>query len=761
MAEPTVRFSTDTAGSGSLGARPVAPTVGVEGGGVAPARPVRSGASWFDSSGGMTTELGGNLPEFINAAFAPALENTKNKRMWEGFVAARAGKTMQEIDEEQPWYSRLFGPSNYEIGAQTFTAQKQAADMENDLLQRMPELRTMTPQQWADEMNKVSESAMTGNPYTDTLVRKIFMDRAGPLTDLYTKERSAWENQELLRQQVDAGSSAANALQQLSVRVAELGADHPDAPELAQQLEEAQLVFADTLTPSQFQTDESKFAMYRSVALNAAENGNFYALNFMIDAGLRDALTIEQREQFDADVEARRNHWLANRPIDDEVVRSEAQWKVEAARGIMSAEASLALAHDINRRHMARTGDRKGLIRTSEATATSGTALSAYYSALAAEESARRSAQEAAATDAQKELLRQQAITRNASLWKDGSIGMGVHSGILSKDDAEIAAMAHYQTNPTEALQAAVAAYAFPNFPFVSKRLAEAVQQGINAAPDVDWTPSFHSSYEQFKMMENTRPTSGLDQAEDTTSGPNAARAIFGEENAALFREYEVGLRANMDPQIAYAAAQRKLSRAPIGQGDLNKDQAKALDDVLDGPNAFMRLLTGQPKLVARGVLRSHALREYPKMQRLYPDKDNEWWAKAAVQAAKEQDTDVAGEYSWQRRTDHQPITAYAQEVSPDVYGGALRNYIHKSLKSASIDVDDEDTQVYIHRVGDRDGFPHLMLFASDKNGNIANLSFQRPDFEKVQREALELEGRKMEAANQHLFYGGRDPRRN
>lgn len=732
----TINFAEQSAGGGALNAAPVAPQAGIEGGGVTPLGSVRSGAGWFDSVGGMTTELGGNLPGFIESAFAPALEATKRKREWEGFTAARAGKTMEEITEDKPWYSKLFGPNNYEIGAMTFTAQKQVHDIATDMLTRMPELRKLSPQQFAEELNNVSEGALTGNSYTDAILRKSFMDQAGPLTDLYTKERMAWEQTEQLRMQVDVGSSAMRHFHNMSRTVAELGDEHPDSPQAAAQLEEAKLMLADALTPSEFQTDESRAAMYTAVVRNAAREGNWFAVNQLVDFGYRDALSIEEREVFDAEMAQARSKWLAERPIDDPSLRDLAQWTVESQRGILSAEQSTALAMDINRRHTARTGDTKPLIPISAATSTAGSALGAYYSRLAEEARAEAAAREAASTEAQKEALRQQKINAMTTAFKSGTLGVQVTNGLVEKGEAEAIAMASYTTDPAATLTAAVRGYAAP-YKFVSERLKEAMQAGVPVDPNSEYTPGFGRAYQEFKLMENQSFTA-LDGSTDTMSGYNAAATYFGPERVELFRYFEENLGRGMEEEVAYAQAQKRLSSTPVGQGDLSKEQAAKLDDALDPSSWFGRMFGGQQKLKYKGVLRGNAMREFNRVRRANPDKDDEWVARAAVQSALAQNTDMAGEYTWDRRPGQAAITAYAKEVSPDVFSNTLRTHLQMEMHKADIKTDG-DEEVFIVRTGDRNGIPNLLIFAQDTNGNVANIVFGSDQFKRVQQEAIKI----------------------
>ncbi len=200
-----------------------------------------------------------------------------------------------------------------------------------------------------------------------------------------------------------------------------------------------------------------------------------------------------------------------------------------------------------------------------------------------------------------------------------------------------------------------------------------------------------------------------------------------------------------MAPDMAYKAAQTKVGNAPINRGDLTKEQAEALQSELKPANAVIRWFTGETPLVYKGALNTNAMREFPKVQRLNPGKSDAWLAQASRKAAEAKNTDVAGEFTWDRREGQKAITAYADQVSPDIYGVALRQYMHSEAKKANVTLDD-DSLVHVVRQEDRDGFPVLSMFLEDKHGRYANLNFVRPDFEKVQKRSVEMAQAKFDA---------------
>lgn len=754
MADPnTIRFSTEGVGGGSLGVQPAVPQAGIQGGGNTGATAVRSGADWFQGVGGMETDFGGNLPEFVQAITEPAMENRRQQQMWEGFTAARTGQQMDEITESKPWYTRVFGPTNYEIGAQTFHVQKQAADVEADILARMPELRQLTSQEMAQELHRVSKDSLMGNAYADTMLQKMLMERAGPIMDLHTKERVSWENHEQLRLQVDAATAQSSAYQSMMAQTGHLGTDHPDSLAAAEHMQEAKMILADTLTTSRYQTDESRFAFYRAVALNAAQKGEFYTLQALEEFGLMDALNIEQQEEFRNTVGAAKRQFKANLPMDNEFIRLRSQWEVEAARGFLGPEEATEMAHAINDRWNARYGDTEGIIPLSAATQVASSALNAHYSAMDAAEREYQSALAAAETDMERERLRVEKVERVTTAWKSGGVGLAVNQGTASREDAETAALAHFDANPGEALQAAVRQYGFPHHKFVSEKIKAALRQSLPTDWQSEYTPAIGQAYDAFKAMETT-VFAGDNGVQDTMTGRNAAIEYFGAEHVQRFRMFEVNLARDMGAEVAWSVAQRATSGLPVGRGEITKDQFELVEKQLKAPNFLMRMFTGDEGFAVKGVLQQAAVQQFPIIKTIYPDISDERAAQMAVQWAQNQSIDTAGEFNWVRPEGTQPIGSYAKDVSPDVYSYALRHHMDARFKDAGIKLED-DTEFFVARTRDVDGFPTLIAWAYDqKTGNHLELNFTRPDFEAAQRGAEEMERKKIESHKKMLEEG-------
>lgn len=728
----TAQFSTETAPRTSLGASGNTPQFGIIGGGVGQAGPVAAGKDWFTA--GMGAPMDG-LPEFLEKQFAPAIENFKTQQMWQGFTAARAGQAQAELDKEKPWYSQIFGPTNYEIGAITYEAQKRSLDAEAEIMQRMPELRQMAPDQVAGVFNQVTQNRMTGNPYADTILRKTFMERAAALMDTHTKERAAWQNQELQRLQLETGTAALQNYQVIFTQNARLGASEPNDPEAAKRMEDAAIPLFDALATPSTQTDESRWAYIKALVSNGTSKGYMAGVNKLLDMGLRDSLSIEQQMQLDAVIEQGRAAYRASLPVDDPLVRELSSWYSDYGNGFLSPAETVTRAKAINDAYQSRTGDSKPFLDVSDATKAATSAYNQLYererqlAAKAAEDA------EKAQDEAAKRQVEAQRIEGARTSWFTGKMGMDVATGLYKPEEAEQQVLAQFTQDPGQAIVAAVRNASAPVTPWVSNRLKEAIQQGFPVSSDEKWSPAFEQTFQLFNAMENT-PMPTRDGGEELVSGQKAAALYYTPEQIAFFREYKHALASKMAPDAAFEFAQTRFDkRIPRGNGDLSKPETEALESAMRG--GFLQRVFGT-KVEFSGPLRQAAVAGFMEAKAAYPNKDAEFWAETAIQKARQDKVDVAGRFSWWRSEHQQPISAFERTVSPDVFAKALGDKISAKLREANVDPDSETLQSYVYRLPDRDGYPNIGIWALDpKTGNVLNYAFTKQEFEDFRNNEL------------------------
>lgn len=745
MADPsTIQFnSVDTGSGGSLGARGAIPRGGIEGGAIREGALPAPAFRWFDNAGGMSAGVDNSLPEFINEIAAPALENTKQRRMMEGFAAAREGQQLSEIAEQQPWYSKIFGPTNFEIGALTYETQTRAADMENEITQRMPDLRTKSSQEMAGIMHGMLQERMTGNAYADAILQKNFMMRAQTIMDVHTKERVAWQNTESLRMQLDARKAAITAYQTSMTALAELGdGNGPGQRKASEAAVAAKVALADVIgTVDPNQTDESVWASTRAVYQWAAQNGNAYALETLDELGLRGALPIEQQAELDAVVKAGRNQYMSNLPYDHPLIQDLVQYKTDAANGFISPAETITRAGAINQKFSAMTGWKDGILDMQDTMSAAQNSVNAQYAAAARQAAELAKAKEKAADEAEARRIADAELMMHRDTLRTGSMGRAIRDKTATQPDFEQVMMAEYQANPEAALHIATRQFADPQGRAVSQDLKELLQRDVPVVPDADWSPTVDASVARLNAVRNA-PLPTRAGAPDTNSGNVAAFEYFGSERIRLLDAYTQA-RTVMDAPAAWKVAQQRVAQTAVGRGNLSQESYKTLVKVArDLSPPWYRRALGAEKFQYRGPLVQSAVDTWDEVKRTFQDLPDEKIAEVALSRAQARDTDVAGQFSWHRKETQKPIGSYGYGVPAERYGKELWTYMRERLKTAHVDADDIGNNMVTVRMADTNGHPNLAIWAADADGKHISIVFGKKEFDEVQRRSVEQDTR-------------------
>lgn len=562
----TITFATDSAaGGGALGASSSAPQVGVQGGGVAPARPVGSGSDWFAGTGGMTMPES-NLPQFLEQLVQPQMEKVKQQQMWDGFVAARSGKTMGDIDAEQPWYTKLFGPTNYEIGAQNYNVLRSVSDMEQDLIRRMPELRKMPPEQMAQEFNALATQQMTGNGFADAVLQKTFMDRAGPLMDLHTKERVAWQQSELVKAQYGANSSNSTSFNELAKRTATLGAGRPSEEGEAEKLVQSQISLLDGLSPSAYQTDESYRAAMTAFVRGAADRGEFYTLKFLQKRGVTSALDPDDSLALDSYIKQKQAQYKTEYlDANPQTAERMALVSLYAAEGI-GAKPTEAQMDELNAGYAAATGSDdplySGTQRISMMAQSAGAHIQAQESILRAREAAGK----AAVTEQQKLAAQEEDIRGGIDSFRHGTYSQTVNIPGVDKELLEANVVQAWNTTFSQNPQTAMSQLVWnanTGRGAIVKGIADQYQTRARAVLREQPNDAARDLYGEWKALKNT-VASRLDiNGQPVTgklTGATTASLYFGDGVNTMFNRLQALEESGVDFQLAYEVARGEIT---------------------------------------------------------------------------------------------------------------------------------------------------------------------------------------------------------
>lgn len=558
-----VTFSASPSQGGSIGSAPLGVNFGVSGGGVQPLPTVQNGASWF--TGQATMEMPDlHLPDFLNTIAQPGLEEQKQKQMWEGFVAARGGMAQKEIDDSQPWYTHVFGPTNYQFGAATYTAMDKTAQAEQDIMQRMPSLRKLSPQDMAAELNRVNGSMMTGDGFADAIIQKTFMDRAGPMMDVYHKESVAWQQQDLMNKSLQAFNSAAGAYEATAKAQAELGGSQPMDPKVVDQQKESLRNLLDVITPSANQTDASIKAITTTAIKQMVSQGQWHTYHALEKLGVMNAMDADDREKLLEYVDKQENRarqQYAADPVSQEML---ARIAFTGAAGI-GGKPTWDMIKQFNDRFRAQTGIDSDYFTTQQTTDKISQSTTAHLHAQEQADNKMFSYQlEAwkhnlsADKDAQK---RDATIAAGVQAFRAANLGQVKQ--LPGSDDQLLnsGAWSAYQEDkaqdPAKAMTTLVNAAVTGTGAVLPQMKDDIATRASVATIAPSINQAFVDLYSDWKLMSTTKAThyngkDGSQSVDNGEGGQAAAVSYFGPELNKRMQDFDTMVKGNASSELAY-----------------------------------------------------------------------------------------------------------------------------------------------------------------------------------------------------------------
>ena len=111
----------------------------------------KAGYQTVQSVGGLSTyneqgdKTAAALFGFAETMLKPVAQEVAARKFLEGQQRAASGEALTQIVNEQPWYSKIFGPSSAVEGARQYSLDAQAAKFDAAVQNAMPSLRNTSP----------------------------------------------------------------------------------------------------------------------------------------------------------------------------------------------------------------------------------------------------------------------------------------------------------------------------------------------------------------------------------------------------------------------------------------------------------------------------------------------------------------------------------------------------------------------------------------------------------------------------------------
>jgi hypothetical protein len=315
------------------------PQISLQGGGGASVQPGQASLAPGGDIVGATNAsfaLGVKTLDALNTltkgALAPYVAAEQKRMYFEGMSQVVQGRSLQEIESNQPWYTKIFGPSATVQGAQAMTAMTALTQAQSEFMENMPNLRMHSP----DEVRKylVDQAVRignTGDSLVDGLVQSKLAEHWGAMLDTHVKQHFAWQQEDMgnkfVNMQVANGKLLQTTLHEQ--------AGYTDPKVMQQQA----LNFTDGLAKPYGMTSEAYGKYMASAARANLSNGNFEAYTALKNNGdAWNAIPMDARVQLENEEELWTQKALKKAPALQDITQDQTKLSMALAQGVFPGD---------------------------------------------------------------------------------------------------------------------------------------------------------------------------------------------------------------------------------------------------------------------------------------------------------------------------------------------------------------------------------------------------------------------------------------
>lgn len=247
------------------------------------------------------------LNKLTQGALKPYIEAEQKKAYVDGMVAVAQGKSIVDVQKEQPWFTEIFGPSATVRGAQAMTTMGALDEAKTKFLTDMSSLRTQSPDAVRQYLvEQVTKIGTTGDGLTDAMVQQKLAEQMPGLMDVHMREHLKYIQEANSNAYQNSGLSAGRSLQAM-INTADAS--------MPQQLRDNEFRYMqDAWAPIPGQNQESWKKDVMTVARANLQEGNFAAIEVLQKSPHWQALDAEAKQQIEALIPTAREYAKVNSP---------------------------------------------------------------------------------------------------------------------------------------------------------------------------------------------------------------------------------------------------------------------------------------------------------------------------------------------------------------------------------------------------------------------------------------------------------------
>lgn len=580
----------------------------------AQARPTQSGQSrgaqivGGESRGGAVAAgpqtdaapVAAGLGQFVEEFMRPHVQRRQQEQFAEGFAKAASGAAVEELHRSNGPLAKVFGPNSYEEGAAAYTAKSAVEKWFADQYADTDALKKLPPAELGKLYSAGLDKLGTGDPLTDGLVQQGMMAGFMPLASTIAKERTAWLKGEAINAWTTAAGLSAKNLQ--SAAVAQAALSDPSDDENAAFTVQARAFLGGMAKPEGMDDDAYRSGLVGFMR-GAMQDGNFYAVKLMREAGVDSVLSEDERVKLE-DAERR----YADRTLEDftstdpgfiRMAQDYEERRAHTAIGqggdpkVMSPMEAATRLGNMNAYVRARTGVETDLFDFKEVRGETRSMADLVVSAIRRAQDRTWQVEDRAYARETRRLegeAEDRETAREAGVaWASGDVEAAMVGGLEQKHFNRLALRDFRQGN-LDGL-----ARAFRVGHYVSDAVKREVAAGVESTLDQQYGKTFETAHERWRTMVAANP--GMARAYygewhdklrafDTLSrqvGPTAAYTrAFGDAARYSGVNIDAGLRKQAGEAVKAAVADRQPSWwNPWGGPTFTPDAVRVMENVL------------------------------------------------------------------------------------------------------------------------------------------------------------------------------------
>ncbi|WP_198391507.1 hypothetical protein [Burkholderia ubonensis] len=262
------------------------------------------------------------LNKLAGGMLQPYIDRQKKLQYAEGMAQAAQGKSLIEIENDQPWYTKLFGPDATTQGAQAFNMAAAMQDAQSQFMQAMPQLREKSPDQVRQYIvSKMGEVQPSGDPYFDAMVQQGLAEQLPKMLSAHMGQYMQFTQEQAYNGFTNLGASGGQALQDT------LKANNNLTPDVVAQ---AHADYTNLLVKPDNMTTEAYQRGLRDTVLSNAQNGNWQAVRAIKDMPAWQEMPTQMRDNLEVQIPRLEREWSLQNPAARNLFTSRAdlQWSL-------------------------------------------------------------------------------------------------------------------------------------------------------------------------------------------------------------------------------------------------------------------------------------------------------------------------------------------------------------------------------------------------------------------------------------------------